>query len=389
MKNVFFCLMLTATGVVAMQNMSAQVIPFTSDRWDINARGAIIDGYQGAENALLLQGGSATIADAGFLNGIIEFDIYLAKRRGFPGILWRIVDGANYEEFYLRPHQSGNPDAMQYTPVFNGMSSWQLYHDQGAAVQDGRITWRMEGNTGYNAIYTYPFDRWLHVKLVVADTRAEVYFDHAATPTLQVRELLRGPVAGAISLRASTSPVYFANFSFEKIDSPSLSPLSENKQEPVQYAIQEWQVSKAFKANALGEGYQLEETFINAQSWNKLKCNREGLGNIAQVAPREDRTFNTVLAKVVIISDGEQTKRMDFGYSDRTKVYCNGQLLYAGNNGFRTRDYRYLGTIGYFDSVYLPLKAGRNEIIFAVSESFGGWGLQAKLENHQDISFVE
>ena len=35
---------------------------------------------------------------------------------------------ANYENFYIRPHQSGNPDANQYQPVFNGSASWQLYY---------------------------------------------------------------------------------------------------------------------------------------------------------------------------------------------------------------------------------------------------------------------
>ena len=31
----------------------------------------------------------------------------------------------------MRPHQVGNPDAIQYTPVFNGLSAWQLYHGDG------------------------------------------------------------------------------------------------------------------------------------------------------------------------------------------------------------------------------------------------------------------
>ena len=32
----------------------------------------------------------------------------------------------------LRPaHQMGNPDAVQYTPVFNDISAWQLYHGPG------------------------------------------------------------------------------------------------------------------------------------------------------------------------------------------------------------------------------------------------------------------
>ena len=45
-----------------------------------------------------------------------------------------------------------------------------------------------------------------------------------------------------------------------------------------------------------------------------------------------------------------------------------------------SRDYRFLGTIGYFDAVYLQLKKGRNDLWIAVSENFGGWGIKAKLE---------
>jgi hypothetical protein len=44
-----------------------------------------------------------------------------------------------------------------------------------------------------------------------------------------------------------------------------------------------------------------------------------------------------------------------------------------------TRDYRYLGSIGLFDSVVLPLEAGENEIWIAVSEAFGGWGVMARI----------
>lgn len=40
---------------------------------------------------------------------------------------FRATDGDNYEHFYLRPFQSGRPDATQYTPVYHGVSGWQLY----------------------------------------------------------------------------------------------------------------------------------------------------------------------------------------------------------------------------------------------------------------------
>ncbi len=78
-------------------------------------------------------------------------------------------------------------------------------------------------------------------------------------------------------------------------------------------------------------------------------------------------------------------KNISFGYSDRVKVYLNGTLLYAGNNGYMSRDYRYLGTIGLFDQLALDLNAGSNELLFAVPESFGGWGIMAAIEDREGV----
>jgi len=98
---------------------------------------------------------------------------------------------------------------------------------------------------------------------------------------------------------------------------------------------------------------------------------------------------NTIFAKITITSDKDQFKKLDLGFSDRVKAFCNGQAVYSGNNSFRTRDYRYLGTIGYFESLYLPLKKGENTIMLAVSETFGGWAVMAKWENMDGIQVKE
>ena len=66
-------------------------------------------------------------------------------------------------------------------------------------------------------------------------------------------------------------------------------------------------------------------------------------------------------------------------------VFVNGKALYSGDNAFRSRDYRYLGTIGYFDSVFIPLNKGENDIVIAIMERFGGWGIKAKFENSEGI----
>jgi hypothetical protein len=374
----FFCILVACYT-------NAQIVPFNSERWTIEAKGHVIDGYEGETNVLFLQRGSAILNDVDFENGIIEFDIFLSVRRGFPGVIFRMTDDNNYEEFYLRAHLSGMPDAMQYAPVFGGNSSWQLYHDQANLVQNGRVSFEMRDHNGYNTTYAYPYDRWLHVKLAVSDTRAEVYFDHQEKPTLQISQLRHGATHGGIGVSTNVSPFYFANFSYTAMPHVDLLPLPETSFPSEQFSIPSWDISQVMPESSLKNTVHLESYMLDTMSWQKARSEPSGITNISAVRALRSE-INTVLARAQITSRGDQIKKFDFGYSDRVRVYCNGVLLYSGNNTYLTRDYRFLGTIGYFDSVYLPLKNGENEIILAVSETFGGWGVQGKFENMERIS---
>jgi hypothetical protein len=71
--------------------------------------------------------------------------------------------------------------------------------------------------------------------------------------------------------------------------------------------------------------------------------------------------------------------RLRFGFSDRVLVYLNGRPVYKGRAEWRSRDPRFLGTVGLFDELILPLRAGENEVWMAVSEDFGGWGVVAAI----------
>jgi len=95
---------------------------------------------------------------------------------------------------------------------------------------------------------------------------------------------------------------------------------------------------------------------------------------------------NTVVAAVTITSDRARTVPVRFGFSDRVRVYLNGRMLYAGNDGFGTHDPDFLGIVGLFDELALPLKRGPNELWFAVSETFGGWAIAADLPDRDGIA---
>ena len=122
-------------------------------------------------------------------------------------------------------------------------------------------------------------------------------------------------------------------------------------------------------------------------TWSQLAAGSSGITNLAQLAAVSDDA-NTVLARVTLRSARAQSVTVAFGYSDRVKAYANGNLVYTGNNGYLSRDFRYLGTIGLFDEIATVLHAGDNELTFAVSESFGGWGILARVLDTDGVTIV-
>ena len=352
--------------------LAAQInVPFDTMHWDIRSQKHEFIEYKG-QAALMMKGGIALLKDAQFKNGTIEWDMAFPKERGFAGVRFRIKDLRNMEEFYFRPHQSGQADANQYCPVTNGVSSWQLYHGPEYAVP-----------------YEYNFNKWFHVKLVVADRRAELYIDNMRTPVLHIPYLKREPMEGGLMVYGSLVPAYFANFSYTPQDRPKLmnAPLTEKPMDPLTVAA--WSVSNAFPDSQLKGVYHLADMKDKDWKWKSLSAENSGTANLAIVSDFDRVERNTVFAKLILDSEKDQMKALQIGFSDKAKVYCNGQILFGGNDSYRTRDFRYLGTIGYFDTVYLPLKKGRNEVFVAITEGFGGWGIKGKLENMKDIRIIE
>jgi hypothetical protein len=341
---------------------AAESVPFDSDRWTIQAEESRVEEHLG-QRSLFLRGGAAWVKDSRFTDGVIEYDIAFTGERGFMAVMWRGQDDGNYEEFYVRPHMSGFPDANQYTPAFDHVTGWQLYH-----------------GPGYGAPVTYRNDAWNHIKVVVSRQQAEVYINDMEQPALFVPEQKRPVKEGRVGLNAYFAPAHYANFRFTPGKPPALRGEPPQMPEAPPGAIKTWRVSDTFDEKALDGRDRLPDGFEAARTWDDLAVERSGVANLAQIRTRADG-HNTVLAGITLSSDEDRSVRVRFGYSDRVRVFLNGRLLYAGDNTYQSRDYRYLGTIGYFDELPLPLRSGKNRLWFAVSESFGGWGLQAVLVN--------
>jgi hypothetical protein len=329
--------------------------PFNAETWNLDGAETKIEQYMG-RSGILVQNGSITLKDVQFLNGTIEVDLNFPAERNFPGLSFRGQDALNYESFYIRPHQSGNPDACQYTPDLNGFAGWQLYHGE-----------------GYGKAVELTPDQWHHLKIEVKGEQADVFFDDMNKPLLHIKRLKGNFPAGYIGLNSGPG-VHFANFTYS-LDHKTYPSTPEGS--PDEKTIANWELSQLLDNQLFADKTQLDKQFGKQLKWTSYPTESTGLINIARYAQAEEGK-TTVVARLQISSDQAQIKGLAIGYSDEVMVFVNGKLQYMGSTAFRSRDYRYLGTIGYFDAVFLDLKKGDNEVWFVVKENFGGWGLQAR-----------
>lgn len=363
MKNLFtIALVLLSITLLSSQNN----IPIDTTNWDIKAKAYVMESYKG-KDAIYLQAGSMTLKDYKFTNGTIEYDIFLKEEQAFPGVYFR-AEERDSEQWFMRPHLSGKPDANQAAPLINGLTPWQLYFGE-----------------KYSFPYTYKFNDWTHVKLVINDNKAQVYLDYSDTPNLSWNLYLPTKAGDILFTGGRTSGMHLANISIDR-DNYKLNNFKALAREPINGLVQTWQLSDKFEETALDDLGKIE-SLIKSRKWiGEIEVDEGIAANIARKTIRYDGTQNnTVFVKIEINSDEDQTKLFEFGYSDRVVAILNGNPIYKGTNRWRTRDYRYLGTVGLFDAVYLNLKKGKNTLLMAVSEDFGGWLITGKFSNTKGV----
>lgn len=356
---VFIQLFMLSTYFCLAQNP----IPLDTLHWDINTRAYVIEKYQG-KDAIYMQGGNIRLKNETFLNGTIEFDVYLKQEQAFPGVAFRISEESNAEQFYMRAHLPGKPDATQTAGRTQGITPWQLYF-----------------GPKYSFPYEFHYDDWTHVKIVVNNDKAQVFMDYSEEPQLSWH-LFHEAKEGQVTFSGGRfTGMHLANIIIDR-KLPQLINFKPIKRKPIDGLIQEWEISDVFEEKLLDNAENIKNV-IKARKWDKKIQVEEGTAaNISrQINLRDARPANTVFAKVEITAEKNQLKLFEFGYSDRVVAILNGKPIYRGVNTWRSRDYRYLGTVGLFDAIYLPLKKGKNTLLLAVSEDFGGWLVTGRLKD--------
>ena len=345
-------------------------LPPDSPRWELEGNAKTTE-YQGRK-CLQLDGAAAIVKDLEFRDGVIDVDVATTGARGFSGFQFRIsADGANSEEVYFRPHKSGLPDALQYTPVLNTGANWQLYN-----------------GPGFTGAVEIPKETWFHLRLEVAGAQAKLYVKDMDKPALVMNDLKSGVQKGQVALWVLTGASYFSNFELRATPD---APWERHLPPMPQGTLTKWALSPSYDALERDLEHPLTPAESDAAKWQDVEAEPPGIVAINRYreSPHPRVTFQgdfskrlepqpgmkVVYARTTIDSDRDQVKKLFIGYSDDVSVFLNGKILFRGRSAQGFRDPGFLGIINpENDAVFLPLKKGRNELVLAVSELGGGWG---------------
>ena len=351
----------------------AQSIPMTAERWELQSEARFVDHdgraaiRMGSGPGVPLKGGQAALTGAEFSTGVIEYDVQVGSHRDFVYFMFRADEANNSETFYIRPHQSGNPDATQYTPIVNGNLAWQIFTDE-----------------GFTSAVRFKPDQWMHVRLDVYRDSALVTID--GEPALVVPDLKSTSRTGSMAFIANAG-AYVSNFSVTPIPDYE-NPVPPPAPEPLPAgSVAAWRVSppmakdEAMTRAAAGDW--------NGVGWGRIPVETHGVANLSLTGAREPEK-QTAIARFTLNSDAARTATMQFGFSDAVRVFLNGRPLYEGADAQGSRDYRFLGIVGFWDTLFLPLQAGANEVVFVVTEpTNGGWAAAARIEPQAGVTIAD
>jgi hypothetical protein len=364
-------------SVATAASFEPESVPPDSPRWDLEGEAKVAD-YLGRK-CLRLDGGAAVLKDFDLRDGVIDVDVATSAKRGFFGFQFRITeDGATAEELYLRPHESGYPDAIQYTPILGTGRNWQIYN-----------------GPGFTAAVDIPRETWMHLRLAIAGAQAKLYVSDMNEPALVMSDLKSGVQHGQVALYDLIGATYYSNFEIRRTPD---APWERHPPPMPPNTIVRWSISPSFDGLARNPETLPSAAELSAMQWQNVEAEPPGFVVLSRYreAPHPHVSFQSdfatrlqpqpgmkvLYAKTTIDSDRDRVRRLEIGYSDDVSVFLNGRILWRGRSAQAFRDPRFLGIVNpENDTVYLPLQKGRNELVLGISELGGGWGFVCRLSD--------
>ncbi len=355
-KLVYLLIALLSIQVSNAQDSTTKV-NMVSSNWAL-PKEAKFESFDNRET-LLLNGGRATVKNQKFTNGTLEVDVYANSIRSFAGITFR-KQNDNMEEVYMRMHKSSQADAVQYTPIFNNESNWQLYREYQANV--------VFKNAGWNTL-----------RLEVNNKSAEVFVNDEKV--LSIDQLRLDSNEGEIGLFTLFTN-RFSNFRVTHKDAVGDSKIGENNPANPNI-ITQWEITKA-------RAYKEEEfrfDDILKDKYMVVKTEASGLLPFSKYIKRsssgnfEENEEEYTIASTTIHADSNETRIFSFDYSDKIIVYLNDKAIFKGNNAFMAKGVQHMGHMDInANKLYLTLEKGENTIHCLVVDKANGWGIMAKME---------
>ncbi len=370
-----FVVLLATVPPLSAQGPQSLAVPADSPRWDLQgqAKAAEVQGRK----CLQLDGGAAVLKDFEMRDAVVDVDVTTTGVRGFFGFQFRIADdGINAEEVYLRPHKTGLPDALQYTPILTGGRDWQIYN----------------GN-GFTSAVDIPRETWFHLRLEVTGAQAKLFVKDMETPALVMDDLKSGREKGQVALIVLMGSTCFSDF---RVRTTPDAAWKRNPPPMPAGTLTRWSLSPSYDALERNLERPLPASEIRAIKWQEVEAEPPGFVVINRYRenPQVRVTFQgdfskrldpqpgmkVVYARTTIESDRDQVRKLLLGYSDDVSVFLNGRILYRGRSAQGFRDPGFLGIVNpENDLIYLPLRKGRNDLLLALSELGGGWGFIGRL----------
>jgi hypothetical protein len=369
---------------LTFQSAPHRPLPFTDQDWQLRGdRTAIVK--DNGRDILQVETGFGHRRDIKLEDGTIDFEVQLTRRRSFVYVYFRAESDHEREEFYLRPHKSGLPDAAQYAPVWQGRSAWQLHHGPG----------------GTAAIDFEP-GAWTPVRVVVEGRHAALFVNDMTKPALLVPHLSREPRAGFIALGGflpsgtpGQGPVArFANVivrpgvvSFDFAAALAAVARAEPAAAPIpgELVVRSWAVSQSFvHKDTLPPAIPAASVLGRFQ---KLAVDAGGLIELHKHVRVPEGNVAAAVARIHVRAARAGTYAFDIGFSDIATVFLNGRPVFRCDASYAFDRPRREGLIGFDQArLYLPLVAGDNDLSVVVSDSFGGWGIMGRFAGAEGLA---
>jgi hypothetical protein len=321
-----------------------------------------LEPFLGRQALWLRNGTQAIHASARLVDGTIEFDVAPMDRGDFIAVVFRRESLTNHENIYLRPRSSGEFMALQYAPRINGSSTWQLYPEFSARVE-------------------WPRNQWTHVRIDVRGSQLEIFVGSDAKPAVAVPRLRHQPTTAAevaLWARVNDRPTEWAAAisNLQIRPAPTAGRRVAAPAAPAGF-VAHWEVAGPVKASEAVAG-----SIPPGLQWTAAVPEESGLVNLnARFIAQPPQGRTTAFARTTIEASAANRVLVGVGYTDDVTVFVNGEPVYSGINGWNSRTADFISFVNAsFEQVWLPLKAGRNEIVLAVTDDQRfGWGFSMKL----------